>query len=322
MPRYPFVPDDFQVPAEINCPKYIIRLLNMSDLAKDYDAYMRDMERIQKAFNPNETLWPTKDVTIRLALADLGFCEWEHYTRSSFSYGVFDLENKTALGSIYVHQTGKAGYDAQMYVWVRESESETGLEEELFQFARGWLKHDWPFKKVAYPGRVDSWDDCSHPNFLPREFEIPQTTKFDGFHMRLMNMDDMIMDYDTCMANREHLYGVFGPNGLDWPRTDLTPQLALADLGYCEWEHFQRSSFSYCVMSPDESQQLGCVYVNPTQHPDYDAEVYMWVTSELHAKGFDSALYEIVTKWILDTWPFKNVAYPGRKIAWQEWDAA
>jgi len=49
--------------------------------------------------------------------------------------------------------------------------------------------------------------------------------------------------------------------------------------------------------------------------------VAMWVTAAEYDAGFDAELYAWTQKWLARDWPFSNVAYPGRAIAWDEWDA-
>jgi hypothetical protein len=39
------------------------------------------------------------------------------------------------------------------------SELETGLDEELGAALREWLASEWPFKRVAFPGRDITWAD-------------------------------------------------------------------------------------------------------------------------------------------------------------------
>ena len=44
-------------------------------------------------------------------------------------------------------------------MWVRESEIANGLDSILFSTVKKWVSEDWPFKKVAYPGREIKWED-------------------------------------------------------------------------------------------------------------------------------------------------------------------
>ena len=82
-----------------------------------------------------------------------------------------------------------------------------------------------------------------------------------------------------------------------------------------------RSSFAYTVVSLDENQVVGCLYINSTTKGDYDARVHMWVRTSVLNNGLDTILFDSVKQWILKDWPFKNVAYPGREINWNEWDS-
>ena len=45
-----------------------------------------------------------------------------------------------------------------MYLWVRQSEFEKGLDPVLFQAVKQWIANDWPFENVAFPGREIDWD--------------------------------------------------------------------------------------------------------------------------------------------------------------------
>ena len=53
----------------------------------------------------------------------------------------------------------KTDFDAEAYLWVRQSEFESGLDPILFDAVKNWIKKEWPFKKVAYPGREIIWEE-------------------------------------------------------------------------------------------------------------------------------------------------------------------
>ena len=48
-----------------------------------------------------------------------------------------------------------------------------------------------------------------------------------------------------------------------WPSADFTRAQNLADLVRHEREHRERMAFTYTVVSRDQSQCLGCVYMRP-----------------------------------------------------------
>lgn len=98
----------------------------------------------------------------------------------------------------------------------------------------------------------------------------------------------------------------------------LTLEQDLIDLGWHQKEFQLRSSFAYTVVSLDESRVLGCVYVNRSSNPEYDASVCLWVRQDELATGLDGALFTTVKEWIAQSWHFERVAYPGRELSWQE----
>ncbi len=109
--------------------------------------------------------------------------------------------------------------------------------------------------------------------------------------------------------------------GSIWPTKDFTFEQNLIDLGWHQKEFQKRSSFAYTVVSLDESQVIGCVYINPTTNGDYDAEITMWVRASVLKHGLDAIVFDAVQKWISKDWPFQKVAYPGREIPWAEWES-
>ena len=82
-----------------------------------------------------------------------------------------------------------------------------------------------------------------------------------------------------------------------------------------------RSSFTYTVVTPDESRVLGCVYLLPSLKRDIDCTVYYWARSSERASGLDEVLGTTVRKWLRERWPFRHPAFPGRDIAWADWRA-
>ncbi|MEM6828777.1 MAG: twin-arginine translocation pathway signal protein, partial [Pseudomonadota bacterium] len=117
----------------------------------------------------------------------------------------------------------------------------------------------------------------------------------------------------------EHLQETF-TRSTGWPNAELTDADAIADMEREQARFEARESFAYAVLTPDGSRERGCVYVYPGVG-EYDAVVRLWVTKAEYDEGFDEELYAWTQSWIASEWPFTNVAYPGRAIAWEEWDA-
>lgn len=157
----------------------------------------------------------------------------------------------------------------------------------------------------------------SMDQFVPCNFNPPPTFEINRFRLRMLTVDDVIKDYDAIMTSIDHLKGTFGPNS-PWPVDDLSLEEDLAAIHWHQEEFNKRASFAYTVVNLDESQCLGCVYVLPSDSERYDAMVVLWVRKSELANGLDEKLFSSVQTWIEREWPFRNVAYPGRKIDWDE----
>jgi hypothetical protein len=154
---------------------------------------------------------------------------------------------------------------------------------------------------------------------VPDEFDVPEVLESDEFRLRMLTIHDVIKDYDAVMTSGTHLrktfayasqHSVFGEG---WPPEDLTLVDDLVDLGWHQAEFKKRSSFTFTVMSKDESQCVGCVYILPPERAEADTEVYMWVRKSAYDKGLDEKLFKSVKAWLEEAWPFARIAYPGRQ---------
>ena len=156
------------------------------------------------------------------------------------------------------------------------------------------------------------------PLFIPPQFEVPATLETSEFRLRMLTVHDVVKDFDAVMASVEHLKTIW-PGGT-WP-VGLTLEQNLIDLGWHQKEFQTRRSFAYTVVSLDESRVLGCVYIDPSPKPGYDATVCLWARQSELAGGLETRLYEAVREWIDNDWPLERVAFPGREISWDAWDA-
>lgn len=156
--------------------------------------------------------------------------------------------------------------------------------------------------------------------FVPNDFEVPKTFENQHFRIRMLTVNDVVKDYDAVMTSIDHLQEMFLPIW-NWPTEELTIEQDLIDLGWHQKEFQRRSSYAYTVVSLDESQVLGCLYIDPCDKSSFDAEIYMWVRESELANNLDSILFSTVKEWIKDNWPFENPAYPIREISLEDWDS-
>ena len=153
-----FIPKGFEVPEVLENEHFRLRMLTIHDVVKDYDAVMTSIDHLQGVFGPDSN-WPTRDLTLEQDLIDLAWHQKEFQRGSSFTYTVVALDESEVLGCLYIFPTKKADYNATASMWVRASKVDEGLDEILFSTVKIWMKNEWPFPKVAYPGREISWED-------------------------------------------------------------------------------------------------------------------------------------------------------------------
>jgi len=145
--------------------------------------------------------------------------------------------------------------------------------------------------------------------FVPENFDVPPLLETTQFRLRMLSVGDVEKDYEAVIESRDLLHSM----GSSWPREGFTIEENLADLERHQQEFLYRKAFAYTVVSLDESRVLGCVYINPTDRGNAEANVYMWVRQSEYDKGLDGVLFQTVKEWIVSSWPFTEVSYPGRE---------
>jgi hypothetical protein len=142
--------------------------------------------------------------------------------------------------------------------------------------------------------------------FVPAGFAVPAGLSHADFRLRMLAASDVEQDYDAVMASQARLRAG-SPHG--WPREGFTLDENLNDLVRHEQEFHDRIAFAYTMVSPDESEVLGCVYINPADPDDeHDAQAYMWVRDE-HHPSLTGTLFNEVDAWLKREWPFESVRY-------------
>lgn len=163
-PTYSLVPrrlvsDTFEIPRSVEARRFsLVPLhLSMDSVAKNYDAYMSSFEHLKRTF-PSDDEWPSEK-TFNEAIIDVGYFHFLRHLRAGFAYSARDSNDNLELGCIYITAPRKANFQAEIRLWVRESEIQSGLEEELYEFAHQWLQAEWPFESLAWPGREIDWEE-------------------------------------------------------------------------------------------------------------------------------------------------------------------
>jgi hypothetical protein len=135
------------------------------------------------------------------------------------------------------------------------------------------------------------------------DFDVPAGLEHERFRLRKLTVDDVVKDFDAINARVDHR---------GEPRPAFVPTIALnlVDLGWHEKEFELRRSFAYTVVALDESEVLGCVYVDPSE--THDARIWLWVRRSAWDDGLDPVLEQTVRDWIAGSWPFERVTFGQR----------
>jgi hypothetical protein len=135
------------------------------------------------------------------------------------------------------------------------------------------------------------------------DFEVPSGLEHKRFRLRKLTIGDVEQDFDA-ISSRVDQDGV--------PQKPFVPtiELNLVDLGWHQKEFQLRRSFAYTVVAPDESEVLGCVYLNPSE--THDVRVSLWVRQSAYDAGLDPVLEATVREWVATHWPFERVTFGER----------
>lgn len=172
---------------------------------------------------------------------------------------------------------------------------------------------------AADPARAET-SEAQAPPLVAAEFAVPRLVEADRFTLVPLGPALVDIDFDAYMSSIEHLQQTF-TRSTGWPRDNITAAEAMIDMETEQGRFQRRESFAYGVLTPDGTRERGSVYIAPSPVAGYDAVVRLWVTKAEFDAGFDAELYAWTKAWIARDWPFARVAYPGRDIAWETWDA-
>jgi hypothetical protein len=151
-----WLPKGWQPPAGLEHPLFRLRPITIHDVVKDYDAVMTSREHLWSLFG-EVWGWPKATMTLEEDVVDLAWHQKEAQLKRSFNFAVMSLDESRLLGCVYVDPPTKQGFDAEVFWWARQDELANGLEGEIGAAARAWVEREWPFERVAFPGRDQPW---------------------------------------------------------------------------------------------------------------------------------------------------------------------
>ena len=155
---------EFRIPTGLVTDHFLLRMLTIHDLVKDYDAVVSSTDHLKRTFSGiSGSLWPD-GLTLEQNLIDLGWHQREFTLRYSFAYTVMSSDEQYCLGCVYINPSRKIEYDAAISMWARESELSNNLDAKLYFSVKSWIHDVWPFSNPAYPGReitIEEWNNLA-----------------------------------------------------------------------------------------------------------------------------------------------------------------
>jgi hypothetical protein len=185
---------------------------------------------------------------------------------------------------------------------------------------------------VARSGRVGSPEDIRATliarldnvpgmtgDFVPADFEVPLRLAFDGVVLVPLGAEHNERDYEAWTSSMDHILATPGFAGWGWPHP-MPLEANLADLVRHAEDFAARKGFTYTVLDasdPDdpEPEVVGCLYIYPPKKDDpatagADCRVRSWVRES--RADLDVPLWQAVSTWLAEAWPFESVAYNPR----------
>jgi hypothetical protein len=144
--------------------------------------------------------------------------------------------------------------------------------------------------------------------FVPDDFAPPPGLLSDRFVLEPLGPEHNEADHAAWTSSIEHIRATPGFAESRWPRP-MTLDENRADLERHARDFAARSGFTYTVLDPADRDVIGCVYIYPDRDGGADAAVTSWVRAT-HA-GSDTALRELISRWLSEAWPFERVSYAG-----------
>jgi hypothetical protein len=145
--------------------------------------------------------------------------------------------------------------------------------------------------------------------FVPDTFMAPPAPLLKGYRWNILEPEILKQDYAALAT----LGGHSGP-------LKTTMDEDYGEVKRHRWEFQHLTSFAYGVLTEDGSEEVACVYVNPSKKAGFDATVRVVFTSRGEKLDLASSLPAEVKDWIKSSFPFTKVAFPGIDMPMTDWN--
>ncbi|MET7617458.1 N-acetyltransferase [Streptomyces sp. NPDC005408] len=148
MPNIPFVPDEFEVPRELDAGAFRLEPLGPEHNDADLAAWTSSIEHIRNTPGFDRGWPPVAGMRAEENLGDLSRHAEDFQQRRGFTYTVLDARTDDVVGCVYIYPDRADESVTSVRSWVRGDRAE--LDGPLYEAVRGWLAADWPFDRINY----------------------------------------------------------------------------------------------------------------------------------------------------------------------------
>lgn len=156
MYRVPLVPSGFEVPTTFGSARFKVEPLSYANMYPDYASVDKGADNLGKYLRQNPANY--RDYRLAEEVVEVGWHMGEWRRRHSFAYATMSPDGADCLGGLYVNPTKKRNYDALVLMWSTPDAPE-GLDAEVYEALRIWMKEWTCFTKVGFPGREMSFEE-------------------------------------------------------------------------------------------------------------------------------------------------------------------
>ena len=146
--------------------------------------------------------------------------------------------------------------------------------------------------------------------FVPDDFMAPPPPTIGDYTWNVLEPEILKQDFAALM----HTVGRTKP-------MTITSDEDYGELKRHRWEFQHATSFAYGILAVDGSEEVACVYVNPSKKQGYDATVHFLMTERGAKENLQPLIEAKVREWIKTSWPFSKVAFPGLDVSVSDWNA-
>ena len=151
------VPADFVVPRRLRTTYFALEPLGPEHNDSDHAAWSGSIEHIRATPGFTAALWQGDEwpypMSAEANLADLQMHAREFAAGEAFAYTVLDGDGGAGevIGCVYIDPDDSGAAEAMVRCWVRADRAH--LDRGLAAVVADWLRTEWPFATVRYPGR-------------------------------------------------------------------------------------------------------------------------------------------------------------------------